>query len=200
MKPPRQFNPASVNIFGSKSSGSQISNQNVMARKFEETIGVSHTDPVKIETMIMLDGVVVGWEGVESIPIEWIARVDYVKDRNAELIWGVRGMNGVVSVILKHDLSNLYKNVVFHSARKTLTGFNDPRIFYSPKHNTTLDSDYKPDLRNTLLWNPDINLGQGKDTTIVFYNSDNPGTIQIRAEGITGNGIPVTGTAEYRVK
>ena len=148
----------------------------------------------------MLDGVEVGWEGIESIPINWIARVDYVKPRNAELIWGVRGMKGVVSVVLKPDLFDNYTDIVYHSVNKSFTGFSEPRIFYSPKHHTSLESDYKPDLRNTLFWDPDINLGQGKDTTIVFYNSDNPGTIQIRAEGITGNGIPVTGTAEYRVK
>ncbi len=199
LKPPRRFSSRSLN--NSNPSGNQISNQKVMARKFNETVNQSGGGGggVKIETIIMLNGVEVGWEGVESLPIEWIARVDYVKDRNAELIWGVRGMNGVVSVVLKDDLSDLKTNVVYHSARKTLTGFSEARIFYSPKHNTTFESDYKPDLRNTLFWDPDITLNDYKDTTIVFYNSDNQGTVLIKAEGITDKGIPVTGSKVYRV-
>ena len=172
----------------------------ILSKYYESKNSEEETNPVVMEPIIMLDGLEVRWEGIEAIPISWIARVDYIKGRNAQHIWGIRGSAGVVSVILRSDLLDNNTNVVYHSARMILTGFSEPRIFYSPKHHTKLESDYKPDLRNTLFWDPDIKLGQGKDTTLVFYNSDNPGTIQIRAEGITGNGIPVTGTAEYRVK
>lgn len=154
---------------------------------------------VRIDPIILLDGNEVGWDGVESIPIDWIARVDYVKGRNAQFIWGIRGTGGVISVVLKPDLLNNNTSVVYHSAKMKFNGFSEARIFYSPKHNTTLNSDYKPDLRNTLFWDPDVILREHKDTTLVFYNSDNPGTVLIKAEGITDKGIPVTGSTVYRV-
>jgi hypothetical protein len=155
---------------------------------------------VKLDPIFLLDGNEVGWEGLANIPIEWIARVDYVKGRNAIFIWGIRGSGGVVSVMLKPDLLDNKPKEVYPSETIKFTGFNEPRIFYSPKHHTSLESDYKPDLRNTLFWDPDITLKDNKDTTIVFYNSDNPGLIIIKAEGITDKGIPVTGSAVYRVE
>ncbi len=172
----------------------------ILSKYYESKNSEEETNPVVMEPLIMLDGLEVRWEGIEAIPISWVARVDYIKGRNAQHIWGIRGSAGVVSVILRSDLLDNNTNVVYHSARMILTGFSEPRIFYSPKHHTKLESDYKPDLRNTLFWDPDLRLGAGKDTTLIFYNSDNQGTIRIRAEGITANGITVTGTAEYSVK
>jgi len=195
IKPPKSFIPGTSN---QNSQVSDASGQSPMQSALAE-FGKQKTGPVNIQPIFMLDGNEVGWAGVEYIPIEWVARVDYVKGRNAELIWGVRGMNGVVSVILKPDLLDKTKPV-YHSVTKIFSGFSEPRIYFSPKHHATLESDYKPDLRNTLFWDPDIKLTERKDTSFVFYNSDNPGTIMIKAEGITDKGIPVTGTAEYRVK
>ncbi len=197
IKPPKQFIPKSAATDNKISS----SKQNDMQSKFSESVSQQQGGggQVRIEPIIMLDGVEVGWAGIESIPIDWIARVDYVKGRNAELIWGVRGMMGVISVVLRSDLFD-NANTVYHSVRKIFSGFSEPRIFYSPKHHTKLESDYKPDLRNTLFWDPDIKLGQGRDTTLIFYNSDNSGSILIKAEGITDKGVPVTGTKEYKVR
>ena len=81
-----------------------------------------------------------------------------------------------------------------------LTGYSAARIFYSPQHGSESDSAFAPDLRSTLLWEPDINLKGDKDVILNFYNGDNSGVIRLNAEGITSSGIPVTGSAEYEIR
>jgi hypothetical protein len=113
-------------------------------------------------------------------------------------IFGYMGNAGVINVITKAGGST-YAGVS-HSANLRISGYNVPRIFYSPTHSSDSSSDYNPDLRSTLLWKSDINLIGGKEVIVKFYNGDNPSTVRIIAEGITSTGIPVTGKAEYQVR
>jgi hypothetical protein len=48
------------------------------------------------------------------------------------------------------------------------------------------------------LWNPDIAIIE--NDTIDYYNADIKGNVMIVVEGITSNGIPVTGKLEYTVQ
>ena len=79
-------------------------------------------------------------------------------------------------------------------------GYNASRVFYSPQHSSDSNSAYDPDLRSTLLWEPDINLEGNKEVILKYYNGDNSSIVKIIAEGITSNGVPITGKAEYEVK
>ena len=58
----------------------------------------------------------------------------------------------------------------------------------------------KPDLRTTLLWEPNIKVENNKAAVLNYYNSDNPSKVNVIVEGITSRGIPVTGFTEYEVK
>jgi S-adenosylhomocysteine hydrolase len=85
----------------------------------------------------------------------------------------------------------------YHSINTKISGYNEPRIFYSPKHNKP---DYNPDLRTTLFWEPNITLENGKDYSLKFYNADISSIIKICVEGITTTGIPITGSINYKVQ
>ncbi|MGD0755477.1 MAG: hypothetical protein ABR927_10500 [Bacteroidales bacterium] len=89
---------------------------------------------------------------------------------------------------------------VFHSVNIKFPGYNETRVFYSPKHHSTLLSDYKPDLRTTLFWEPNIKMRNNKDLFLNYYNTDNPSKVKVIVEGITTNGIPITGETEYEVR
>jgi hypothetical protein len=148
----------------------------------------------------LLNGMEVGLEGVSFLPVEWVERIDYLKPRNAELIWGIRGANGVVSVILKTGAPTNEFTTEYHSVNVKFSGYNEPRIFYSPKHQATLESDYKPDLRATLLWEPNIKVENNKEVYLKYFNADNSSIIRVIVEGVTSTGIPVSGKTEYEVK
>ena len=148
--------------------------------------------------LTMLDGMEVNYDAIGPIPLRWVERIDVLCPINGELEWGERGGNGVVSILLKSDWSSTI--LTYHSVNKSITGYNEPRIFYSPKHHSSLKADKKPDLRTTLFWEPKIEVGNNKEVLLNYYNSDNPSKVKVIVEGITTGGIPVTGFTEYEVK
>ena len=135
-----------------------------------------------------------------TMPIFIVDRIDVLKSSFATNIYGFLGFGGVINLITKAGgVSGIYKPVEC-SANLKISGYSVSRIFYSPQHLPDSNSDFSPDLRSTLYWNPDINLEGTNEVTLNYYNGDNSSLIRIIAEGITTTGIPVTGKAEYEVK
>ena len=166
--------------------------------------------------LYMIDGNPVPASDVRALPISWVERIDVVDDENVASLAAIRTMveiegadssgrggygycDGAISIILKDD-KDIVNSPVFHSVNVKFSGFDEPRIFYSPRHHTKLESDYKPDLRTTLFWEPNIKVENNKDIFLNYYNADNPSKVKVIVEGITTEGIPVTGKAEYEVK
>ena len=166
--------------------------------------------------LYMIDGNPVPASDVRALPISWVERIDVVDDENVASLAAIRTMveyeggdslgrggygycDGAISIILKDD-KDIVNNLVFHSVNVKFSGFDEPRIFYSPRHHTKLESDYKPDLRTTLFWEPNIKVENNKDIFLNYYNADNPSKVKVIVEGITTAGIPVTGKTEYEVK
>jgi len=81
-----------------------------------------------------------------------------------------------------------------------ISGYDAPRIYYSPDHGSVQQKDPGRDLRSTLYWLPDIKVVTNKDYMVKYFNADVSSTYMIIVEGITSTGIPVTGKAEYEVK
>jgi hypothetical protein len=151
--------------------------------------------------LILLDGLEVGWEGIMDLPVEWIERFDGLKPGSAAAAaWGEKGRGGVISVITRTGALLDNETPVYHSANTRISGYNEPRIFYSPKHHSKLETDYKPDLRTTIFWEPNVKLENSKDLFLNYFNADNPSKVKVVVEGITTTGVPVTGQAEYEVK
>ncbi|MBK5270430.1 MAG: hypothetical protein JJE22_05380 [Bacteroidia bacterium] len=67
--------------------------------------------------------------------------------------------------------------------------FAATREFYAPKYDQPKPEDLlKPDLRNLIHWQPNINKDSTGRATTTFYNLDNTGTMQIVIEAISENG------------
>lgn len=79
-------------------------------------------------------------------------------------------------------------------------GYYQAREFYSPVYNTPLAEGGKPDVRNTLYWNPGIETDDKGEAVIRFFNADKQTTINAQIEGVTSKGIPVTAKTSYTVK
>lgn len=180
-----------------KAAGSEKGSPGLSLAASQKASG-NFTYGVKRNPIVLLDGMEVGFEGISALPINWVERVDMLIPRNAEMIWGDRGKDGVISVITKSGYASTSR--IMHSVNIKIKGFNEPRVFYSPKHHTSLEKDYKPDLRTTLYWEPDIQIENNKSVFLNYFNGDNPSKVSIMVEGITTSGIPVTGKAEYEIK
>ena len=162
----------------------------------------------------MIDGRRAELSEVQALPLDWVERIDVVKNAAAMLslrtlvqyeyrdttgmtATGYAMADGAISIILKDGVEN---KTVYHSSAMRFSGYNEPRIFYSPIHHKSLESDYKPDLRTTLFWEPNIKVEGHKDLFLKYFNSDNTSAVKIIVEGITTAGIPVTGETGYEVK
>lgn len=80
----------------------------------------------------------------------------------------------------------------------TLSGYYQAREFYIPSFQDKMGA--KQDLRTTIFWAPSLSTNEQGEAKISFLNADPQATISIRAEGITANGVPVAGVAQYQVK
>jgi hypothetical protein len=137
-------------------------------------------------------------EDLVTIPVNFIERIDVLKSVGSSVIFGIEGASGVINVITRAGGPGYIP--VNYSKNIRISGYNSPRIFYSPAHLHDSNSDYNPDLRSTLLWKPDINIVGNEKVDLNYYNGDNTSFVRLSAEGITTTGIPVTGKAEYEVR
>jgi hypothetical protein len=149
--------------------------------------------------LILVDGNEASFEDLLYMPIPAVDRIDILKAVGSASIFGMKGYNGVINIITRAGGGSAYIPVKYsHNIR--ISGYNESRVFYSPQHSDDTKTAFKPDLRSTLLWEPDINLLGNKEVILKYYNGDNSSIIKVVAEGITNTGIPVTGSAEYEVK
>ena len=139
--------------------------------------------------IFLLDGVFITENELRAIPVSWVERIDVANNQAALAVfklWGAQGgpidnktandmaklglgqkvrtgpMDGVISIITRDGYSSESGKTVLHSANMKISGYSEPRIFFSPRHHTTLEKDYKPDFRATLFWEPDIEISCNK--------------------------------------
>jgi hypothetical protein len=172
-----------------------ISNDNL--RQLIYGGGYLHGMDLHSPPLIMINGGIVSLDALDWFPVNLIERVDITSGADAA-VWGERARGGVISIITRSDGGPA--TPVYHSVNMKISGYNEARIFYSPKHSSTLESDYKLDLRTTLFWEPNIQVKNKEEFSLNYFNADNSSIIKIAVEGITTTGIPVTAKVEYEVK
>ena len=150
------------------------------------------------QPLILIDGNEANFEDLTNMPIQDVDRIDVLKSVATANIFGFRGSSGVINLITKAGGPEYIP--VKYSTNTMISGYSSSRIFYSPQYPENSNSDYNPDLRSTLLWEPEINLEGNREVILKYYNGDNSSAIRINAEGITSTGIPVTGSAEYEIR
>lgn len=159
----------------------------------------THTINGNTQPLFLIDGIKSDMDAIMGLPIQFIDRIDVLKSAGSTALYGMQGTNGVISIITKTAEALTPYIPIDYSKNVKISGYDAPRIFYSPQYTPKSES-YNPDLRTTLLWKPDISLRSGEDLLIKYFNGDNSSDIKIIVEGITSTGIPITGKTEYIVK
>jgi hypothetical protein len=152
------------------------------------------------QPLILIDGNQASFVDLLEMPIVLVDRIDVLKSVGSTVIYGLKASGGVINIITKAGGMPISYNPPEYSVKHRISGYNEPRIFYSPQHLQDANSDQNPDLRSTIYWKPNLVIEGTGESIVKFYNSDNTSRVSIIAEGITKNGIPVSGKAEYDVK
>jgi hypothetical protein len=139
------------------------------------------------------------WNGIE-VPSDFLCGFDPAEIEKIEVISNTivfgTDVAGVVSIFTKEN-SRSRNDIPPYVVKKELEGFYKSRIFYSPE----FDGKDIPDPRTrTIYWNPNILTDVNGQAKISFYNTNKPGVAQAQVEGISSDGIPISGKVKYRIK
>jgi hypothetical protein len=150
--------------------------------------------------LVLIDGIKGSFSDLVNMSPFLIDRIDILKTGGSTAIFGMEGSNGVISLITKTSGRLTEYKPEGHTVNIKISGYNEPRIFYSPKHSVITDKIFQPDLRTTLFWKPYIRLGNNSYQFINYFNADNSANIRVVVEGITTDGIPVSSKTEYEIR
>jgi hypothetical protein len=151
------------------------------------------TDP-----LVLLDGVPVF--NIEKLVAFSPLKINSVDVVAAKFFTGPIENDGVVSFITYDGDLGGYSLDAGALAIK-FDGVQLQRKFYSPEYiNDQAKKSRMPDLRNVLMWKPDININKDLRTSCSFYTSDFKGTYAVVVQGLSQNGTPLSSTLLFSVK
>jgi len=149
--------------------------------------------------LYLLDGFPVDDEFFRGFPVSDIEFVDLLKGPRTA-IYGSRAKNGVILVYSKkgsrYSGSNKPVPGLLHTK---IIGFHKAREFAVFDPNAVGNSN-RPDIRTTLHWNPDLRTDAKGEVWEAFKTSDQIGNFIIIAQGLRKDGLPIFGTASFRVE
>ena len=150
-----------------------------------------------LKTIFILDGMEVPEDYLGSINISDIARIEVLDwHHGAQTILFGGAVECAICIFMNKTSPSANKtpsNVV----KKELQGYYPSRVFYCPEFNR---KDI-PDLRTaTVFWDPNIATDSSGKAQISFYNKNKKGWIHAQVEGLTGDGVPLSGSINYQVK
>ena len=155
---------------------------------------------IKRGALVLLDGYEVNPANLSSVltlPMNIVDRIDVL---NASPLYVVHGANWVINIITRVGVRRGPAEQGANVANVTINGYDVPRIFYSLNYENKTNQAFLPDYRSTIFWEPVIRIEKDKSSKLKYYNADNPSLIKIIVEGVTEEGIPVTGKTTYVVK
>jgi len=149
--------------------------------------------------LIILDGVYVDGETLNSINPSDIESVEVLKNIEYTSIYGGRGSGGVLIFTSKTGRPNQYyqrysPGVITYMPK----GYAKMRQFYSPQYDDPKTNTQIPDLRSTIYWAPNIVTDKNGKASFSYFNADTKGTYRIVIEGIDVDGN--LGRLVYRYK
>jgi hypothetical protein len=97
--------------------------------------------------IFVIDGMKVPYDVFRSFPTNMIDRIDVLNTQASISIFGANTewvhqqlvpADGVLSITTRRDGPLNSNAKVYYTAKAKFSGYNEPRIFYSPKHHSTL--------------------------------------------------------------
>ena len=181
-------------------SGGHVNIRNIM------TMGTASKNTFLVEALYLIDGNIVTASDFAAFPISDTESID-VLTQNAAGLFGTQGAGGVIAVHSR-KMGLVYETNpkdAFAAARTgvlsmQVPGYYRAREFYAPRYETSASA-APPDPRyTTLYWAPMVQTDAAGQARLSFYTSDAVGRFKIIGEGLSTQGLPLSGSAELVVQ
>ncbi len=151
--------------------------------------------------LFLLDGMPTDLQGILSIPVTDVERIDVLKGPEAA-IFGSQGGNGAIAVLTKRgNPSYDYNQQKAPGVEQIkLPGFAPVREFYAPRYDQPKPESTRPDFRPTLHWAPALSTDVNGKASIRFFASDAATTVRVNVQGAVPAGKAGAGEATFRVE
>ena len=143
--------------------------------------------------LILLDGVPIN--SVNQIINLGSEKINKIEVKDAERYYGGRFYSGILSIFSKNLEIN---NIVWQTPMVSLNYVQlHPQTTFNPT--VPFKSEWTPDFRQLLYWNPSITIEPKGKKFIEFTASDNKGKFEISVVGVTKDGNLVKSSKDFEI-
>lgn len=164
-------------------------------------------------TLVVIDGIAVmphEYPFIPNIPPSEVSSFEIIKDAKnfaklySEVVPGSREIppSGDIIAIYTYAGNGIYGiNAPVGSLNTSVPVFSTPCEFYAPKYENLKREDWiRPDLRTLIHWQPKLQTDSLGNASVLFFNADNLGKMQVVIEAISANGEIGYTAVEYEVR
>ena len=150
--------------------------------------------------LIILDGMKVDIDAINSIPSSDVESVEVFKGVEAAIFGGSGGAIAIYTKRANPNYKGADVNPAPGIATVKLPGFYPVREFYQPRYNALLTNPPADPRTSTLYWNPTVRTNAKGEAELHFFTADGSGTFKAVAEGLSVTGAPVLGSGTVVVR
>lgn len=145
--------------------------------------------PGELDPLILLDGLpVTAYELLEVNPY----LIESIRVMNSRVFWGSIIADGLLNVSTYERNLKGFTESDPNLLRVEYKGTEPLKVYQFPTYESGNTLDRVPDFRTQLFWQPDLKIEGNTSATVSFFTSDIAGEYEIRIEGFTASGKPIS--------
>ncbi|GAA3566904.1 Plug domain-containing protein [Snuella lapsa] len=151
-----------------------------------------------IEPLYLINGIPTDSSILTSIPANEVDFIDVIKGSRAA-IFGSSGGGGVLAIYTIQGVEPSSPKDGKEAVTFNHHGFSITRKFYEPNYESKNDFQESPQSA-TLFWSPEVIINKEGQAHINFSSGTVSGTYNLKLEGLTNDGIPLTTQTSFTVE